>query len=70
MDDAVPARAGASRGVKPRSDRYRLSPEEEQAYRRFVDMLSQLEKGARLQLAESSVKDAAQAGRVQPAQDS
>lgn len=48
------------RVVKPRSDRYCLSEREQAGYSAFVEMLSQLDKGARLQLAEAAVKEAAQ----------
>ena len=54
---AAPARR---RSVKPRADRYCLEDAELQAYTAFVEMLAQLHKGARLQLAESAVKEAAQ----------
>ena len=51
---------GGGRVVKPRSDRYCLSEHEQAGYSAFVEMLSQLDKGARLQLAEAAVKEAAQ----------
>ena len=51
------ARAPTARVVLPRSHRYSLSEEEQAAYRRFVDMLSQLDKASRLQLAETAVKE-------------
>jgi hypothetical protein len=55
-----PAAQPARRVVKPRSDRYCLSEREQHSYTAFVEMLSQLDKGARLQLAEAAVKEAAQ----------
>ena len=56
MDEPRPSR----HAVKPRSDRYCLSEKEQRDYTAFVEMLSQLEKGARLQLAEEAIKEAAQ----------
>lgn len=56
MDEPRPSR----RAVKPRSDRYCLSEQEQRDYTAFVEMLSQLDKGARLQLAEAAIKEASQ----------
>ena len=68
MDAAQPPAATAQqprrRAVKPRADRYCLDDAEAQAYAAFVEMLAQLDKGARLQLAESAVKEAAQQAPV------
>ena len=61
MEKAASEQGAASRRVvKPRSDRYCLSEKEQRDYTAFVEMLSQLDKGARLQLAEAAVKEAAQ----------
>ncbi len=62
MEQTAEQRASASsrRVVKPRSDRYCLSEKEQRDYTAFVEMLSQLDKSARLQLAEAAVKEAAQ----------
>ena len=46
-------------GFRPgRAVRYNFSPEEQEKYRRFVDMLAQIERGARMALAEQTVHDA------------
>ena len=47
----------------PRSFRYNFTAEEELVYRRFVDMLAQLDKQSRLGLAEEAVKEAAERKR-------
>ena len=53
QDDAQPVVTG--RMVLPRNTRYNLSTEEQDVYAQFVDMLSHLERDARLQLAESAI---------------
>ena len=57
---AAGARKPSVRTVQPRSSRYNLEEDEQAVYRRFVEMLGQLDKGSRLQLAESAVHSATQ----------
>lgn len=72
MEEVSEPKPAVRRAVKPRADRYCLSEKEQHDYAAFVEMLSQLDKGARLQLAESAIKEAAQpkpaAGAAAPGQ--
>ena len=49
-----------ARTVQPRSSRYNFDNNEQAIYKRFVEMLGQLDKASRLQLAESVVHSATQ----------
>ena len=60
MDSSPAEGAAPRRVVLPRSARYNLSATEQGVYRQFVEMMSQIDRGARLRLAESAVHAASQ----------